>query len=299
MTLKRTLPFFVIILIATGCFRQSSDTFDTVDSGSGDTATQVIIQPTETEDTAVTIIAVDMDDLTPTDEAMVDEPTATDEAADAQNVDTPTEIVVQSTTMPTATDFPEPTEEEDTSVAVLPTATTASFITPEPVVAVENPTATPTSVAPTRNPALQSTPSDAETDIEEPPGDCEHVIQAGENLFRIALNNNVALADLLELNELSETSIIQPGQRLLIPDCEDEGGTDEMVETTEEAEMTEEAVELEDGSILHTVATGETLLTIARQYGVTVNDILSANTDITNPNRIVPGQELVIPPADE
>lgn len=158
MTLKRTLPFFVIILIATGCFRQSSDTFDTVDSGSGDTATQVIIQPTETEDTAVTIIAVDMDDLTPTDEP-------TDEAADAQDVDEPTEVAVQPTTMPTATDFPEPTEEEDSSAAVLPTATTASFITPEPVVAVVNPTAVPTSIAATRNPALQSTPSSSQSGI--------------------------------------------------------------------------------------------------------------------------------------
>jgi LysM repeat protein len=153
-------------------------------------------------------------------------------------------------------------------------------------------------VASTRNPALQSTPSDAETAVEEPPTECEYIVQAGDNAFRIALNNNVTLADLLEVNELTENSIIQVGQRLIIPDCEDEGRVEATVEVTE-GETTEEAVILEDGFRLHTVAAGETLLTIAREYGVTVNDILNENEDITNPNRIVPGQELLIPPAQE
>jgi LysM repeat protein len=288
MALKRILPFFVIILIATGCFRQASDTFDTVDSGGGDAATQVLIPPTETEDAAVTVISVGMDDLTPTEE-----PTATEDTAAILGVDTdvPTEIAVQAT----ATDLPAPTE--DSSSSVLPTATTVSFITPEPVVAVENPTAAP---SPTRNPALQPTPSDEETAVEvEPPGECEYVVQAGDNAFRIALNNNVVLEDLLAVNELPENPIIQPGQVLIIPDCEEGEDTDAMVESTEAVESTQEAVELEDGFRLHTVATGETLLTIARQYGVTVNDILNENTNVTDPNRITPGQELLIPPAEE
>jgi len=44
----------------------------------------------------------------------------------------------------------------------------------------------------------------------------------------------------------------------------------------------------------HTVKRGETLASIAAQYGVTVAEIAAANS-ITNPNLISVGQELVIP----
>ena len=44
----------------------------------------------------------------------------------------------------------------------------------------------------------------------------------------------------------------------------------------------------------HTVQRGETLASIAAQYGVTVQDIAAAN-EITNPNIISVGQELFIP----
>lgn len=46
--------------------------------------------------------------------------------------------------------------------------------------------------------------------------------------------------------------------------------------------------------IVHTVVKGETLRYIARLYGVTVQDIMTAN-GLTNPNRIYIGQELLIP----
>lgn len=48
------------------------------------------------------------------------------------------------------------------------------------------------------------------------------------------------------------------------------------------------------GPQTHTVQAGEFLSTIAPQYGVTVDEILAAN-DITDPNLIFPGQELIIP----
>jgi LysM repeat protein len=48
------------------------------------------------------------------------------------------------------------------------------------------------------------------------------------------------------------------------------------------------------GPQTHVVQAGEFLSTIAPQYGVTVEEILAAN-DITDPNVIFPGQELIIP----
>jgi LysM repeat protein len=48
------------------------------------------------------------------------------------------------------------------------------------------------------------------------------------------------------------------------------------------------------GSIVHVVQRGETLYSIARRYGVSVQTIANTN-GITNPNRIYVGQRLVIP----
>ena len=49
-----------------------------------------------------------------------------------------------------------------------------------------------------------------------------------------------------------------------------------------------------DGPTIHTVAAGETLSAIARQYGVTAQSILDANA-LENPDAIIEGQDLLIP----
>ena len=49
-----------------------------------------------------------------------------------------------------------------------------------------------------------------------------------------------------------------------------------------------------DGEIWHIVKWGENLTQIARMYGVTVEDIMTAN-GLTNPNLIYAGQKLLIP----
>lgn len=48
----------------------------------------------------------------------------------------------------------------------------------------------------------------------------------------------------------------------------------------------------------HTVQPGETLTAIAQRYNVTVSDIVTAN-NITNPNRVNAGTELIIPIGSE
>ena len=284
MTLKRILPFFVIIFMLTGCFREASDTFDTVDSSGGEPITPIVFpSATATEEPAITIIAPGLD--TPTDE-----PTE----ADAQT-DTGNEPTDEPTTLPTSTNVPPPTA--DTSSVNLPTATPATFITPVTNIVVDIPTETPVASA-TRALGLLSTPSDEETAVEATPvGECEYVVQSGDNAFRIALNHNVTLDDLLAVNSLPANPILQIGQVLLIPGCDASGET--VVEPEATAETTETAVQLEDGFRLHTVVQGESLLVIARQYGVTVNAIIAANADLEDPNRIMPGMELRIPPAEE
>lgn len=49
------------------------------------------------------------------------------------------------------------------------------------------------------------------------------------------------------------------------------------------------------GGVYHTVQRGEYLALIARNYGTTVQQILWANPQITNPNRIYTGQVIFVP----
>ena len=58
--------------------------------------------------------------------------------------------------------------------------------------------------------------------------------------------------------------------------------------------MTVNPTVLASGSIVHVIQSGETLGAIATRYGVTVDDIVSAN-DLDNPNVIAEGQEIIIP----
>ena len=51
---------------------------------------------------------------------------------------------------------------------------------------------------------------------------------------------------------------------------------------------------IENGTIIYTVKSGDTLSKIAREYGTTVNNIVSLNPSITNPNLIYPGEQFTI-----
>lgn len=98
-------------------------------------------------------------------------------------------------------------------------------------------------------------------------------VQEGDTLAEIAATHDVSTQELIDANDISNPNRIYVGQVLTIPG--EDGGTDR----------------------LHTVAWGDTLGTIAWQYGTSVSTISGAN-GISNPNRIYPGQVLVIPSAE-
>jgi LysM repeat protein len=282
MAFRRIVPFALIVFTLTGCFRQAEDTFDTVDS-QGATTNIGITQIVET--------------LTTTPEVMIIDPNATStpvlelpaESTQTEVAASPTVRIIQPTASSTPTNIPLPATQQQ--LDVLPTATEQKIVTPDtgPVQQVIA-SATPTqrTVSGQTSNGLPPTPT-ALPGTEG--GECEYVIQSGDNLFRIALNNEVSLEDLLSVNGLSEQSVIQPGQVLTIPGCTAEGSD---AESTEESIVTEPTTSVEDGQIVHVVASGETLLTIARRYGVTVNAIVGANS-LSDPNRLDVGQELIIP----
>jgi LysM repeat protein len=108
-------------------------------------------------------------------------------------------------------------------------------------------------------------------------GPVVHVVQRGENLFRIGLRYGVSVDALTAANNLSNPRRIYAGQRLVIPT----GGrsTAPAVPTT---------------SRVHVVQRGENLFRIGLRYGVSV-DALAAANGIVDARRIYAGQRLVIP----
>jgi LysM repeat protein len=129
-----------------------------------------------------------------------------------------------------------------------------------------------------------------------------HTVQAGENLFRIALRYGFTVEYLAAVNGITDPARIYVGQVLTIPDT-----AEPIPAAVEPAASVDPAFASTDLGILpassspaapvyHTVQRGETLESIGRAYGVSWGDIAAAN-DITNANRIYPGQQLIIPGA--
>jgi len=107
----------------------------------------------------------------------------------------------------------------------------------------------------------------------------DHVVQPGDNLYRLALQYGVTVAALLDANHLTTPGVLIVGQVLVIP----------------HSAAPAPALELPPGARLHTVQPGENLLRIAQYYGVTPEAIMQANA-LQDPEQIAPGQQLIILP---
>lgn len=111
-----------------------------------------------------------------------------------------------------------------------------------------------------------------------------HVVQAGDNLYRIGLKYGVAWTTIRDANGLA-TTWIYVGQRLVIPTA----GTPE----TEPEPAPSDALPPPTTSH-YTVIRGDTLQAVAARFGTTVGALINANR-ISNPNLIYVGQVLVLP----
>ncbi len=121
-----------------------------------------------------------------------------------------------------------------------------------------------------------NTPANASGETTTNPGaPAIHVVQAGEVLSVIAEKYNVSVDELVAVNRMVNPNVVSPGTELIIP-----GLT---------------AAELEAANqIIHIVAAGESLGSIAAQYGVSADAIIDANR-ITNPDLLRVGDRLIIP----
>ena len=111
-----------------------------------------------------------------------------------------------------------------------------------------------------------------------------YIVSQGDTLGSIAKSFGVSLAELQELNDITDPDQIFVGQELQIPNSAAESpATPTSGETpTSSEEKT------------YVVQQGDTLFKIALRFGVTLEALESAN-NITDANKVYPGQVLKIP----
>lgn len=119
-----------------------------------------------------------------------------------------------------------------------------------------------------------------------------YTVGSGDSLSSIAKRNHLSKADLAAANNLRLTTVLHVGQKLVIPSKAGQAPAPAAApaKAAEPAAADKPAAD----STRHTVKAGETLGGIARKYGVKQGDVAVAN-NITDPRKIQPGQELIIP----
>ncbi len=95
----------------------------------------------------------------------------------------------------------------------------------------------------------------------------EYIVQSGDTFSSIAEKFGISLETLLRANDLSSSSVIQPGQKLII---------------------------LPVSGILHYVKKGETLSEIVRSYRGNIEEVLAFN-ELSDGEKIFVGDLLIIP----
>lgn len=94
-----------------------------------------------------------------------------------------------------------------------------------------------------------------------------YVVKSGDTVYQIARRYSTPADDIIFANQLQNPNVLSVGQALIIPSQE----------------------------VRRTVNRGDTLYSIARRHGVSPSRLIAANPQIADPNRIYPGQTVVIP----
>lgn len=138
-----------------------------------------------------------------------------------------------------------------------------------------------TGATPAPAPAAQAAPAPAPTSV--------HTVAPGDTLFAIAAAHGTSLDALLAANGLNRSSIIYPGQTLVLSPASAPAAA-------APAAPAPAAPSAAPAVGIHTVAAGDTLFAIARAHGTSLDALLAAN-GLDRASIIYPGQTLQLPGA--
>lgn len=109
-------------------------------------------------------------------------------------------------------------------------------------------------------------------------------VQQGETVYSLSRKHNVPAEVILKANNLQSASMIQPGQRLVIPMRRNASAP------------ANQNVPAANPSAMHTTASGDTIYSLSRKYKVTPRAIAGAN-NMTLSTQLKVGQQIRIPAA--
>lgn len=126
-----------------------------------------------------------------------------------------------------------------------------------------------------------------------------YTVVSGDTLYQIARRFSVTLNALVQANQISNPSRIYPGMQLTIPDGSTTAPPAPLPEQPPQPapEPPPQSPPPSSSEQTYVVRSGDSLVSIARQFGVSV-EALAYHNNISNWARIYPGQTLKIPPAD-
>lgn len=96
-----------------------------------------------------------------------------------------------------------------------------------------------------------------------------HTVKAGDTLFKIAQTYNTTIEELVNANGLTRPNDLAIGQNIFIPEA--------------------------STPTSYTVVAGDTMYNISRRFGISLDSLIQANPQISNPNQIQIGQVINIP----
>ena len=106
-----------------------------------------------------------------------------------------------------------------------------------------------------------------------------HKVAAGETLYGLAVNYGVSQEAIIKANPGLESTTLKAGQTIVVPE-----------------RLVKEAPVAGAVKTMHKVARTETLFGIAKNYGLTLDQLLAANPDIkADGSNLKKGKFLVIP----
>ena len=151
-------------------------------------------------------------------------------------------------------------------------ATTTTTLAPTPTTAAPVASTTTTAAPVVSTTAIPTTTEAADV------GPASVLVEVGDSLSEIAKRYDTTTEILAAINGICDVNQIYVGQKILLAGAEFE---------------TDDEVDPEPISVTVLVEVGDSLSKIAKQYDTTVDDLMVAN-DITDPNLVFVGQELVV-----
>jgi LysM repeat protein len=131
------------------------------------------------------------------------------------------------------------------------------------------------------------TPAPIPSPTGQPDGRIIYTIAPGDTLIGIAARFNLPVQELYAYNNLGPNSLLSVGQPIIL-------GYTDSYEAPIINPQRPHAVTREDGTIVHVVQSGDTLISIAVTYDLTLEELFGLNPGLAADSIIQPNQELVI-----